>query len=255
MDADTLLNPRAVSGDNQPPEEPTPFDVSKKEIEDLFGEAKLWLNGEPVESQAQADAVAKLIKDMQSAEKRADDRRTAENKPFDDGKAEVQSRYHPLIGKTKAGKGKTALVIETCKIVLDAFLAKEEAKKRAIAEEARREAVERQRIAQEAIRAADVANLAERQRAEDLILAAKNAERAATRAEKDKAAARGGGRAITSRVKPIVILADPQAALRHAREVWTDDLKDWLRKRAQQDVDAAKPIPPGFIVEHERSVA
>ena len=54
MDVDA--NPRAVIGDNVPPE-PTPFDLSWAEITDLFDEAKLWMDGEPVATQAQLQVI------------------------------------------------------------------------------------------------------------------------------------------------------------------------------------------------------
>jgi len=254
--ADEPDNPRAVIGSNNPPQpEPTPFDLSKTEIEDLYGEAKLWLDGEPVTTQAQADAIAKLITDMRVAEKRADERRTAENEPFDIGRAEVQARYHPLIGKTKAGKGLAIRAIETCKAALDGFLAKQEAEKRAVAEAARQEAEDRRRIAQEALRASDVANLAERQRAEELVQAARAADRAATKAEKDRPAANGGGRAISARVTYRPVLIDARAAARHAWMAWQDELAEFLQRMAERDYRQQRPLPPGFALEEERSVA
>ena len=44
-----------------------------------------------------------------------------ENEPFD-LKAEVQARYAPLIGNTKAVKGKTVLAADACKAALAPWL-------------------------------------------------------------------------------------------------------------------------------------
>lgn len=62
-------------------------------IEDLFTQAKGFLDGDPVTSQAVADEIGALLAEIRQAEKAADEARKLENKPFDDGKAEVQERY------------------------------------------------------------------------------------------------------------------------------------------------------------------
>ena len=61
----------AAIGHNNPPE-PTPFDLSKAEIESLYMEAKNWLDGEGVTTEAQAEAVSKLIDLLRKAEKAAE---------------------------------------------------------------------------------------------------------------------------------------------------------------------------------------
>src|SRR3546814_8195285 len=76
-------------GHNNPP---SPFDDIKAEIEALHEEARGWLDGEPVASQGQADALDKLKGMIRDAEKKAENLRKAEVKPFDDGKAAVQAR-------------------------------------------------------------------------------------------------------------------------------------------------------------------
>ena len=73
-------------GHNNPP---TEFEVCKKTIQDLYEEAKLWLDGEPVETQEQADALNTLESRIREAAKDAEANRKKEAKPFDDGKAEV----------------------------------------------------------------------------------------------------------------------------------------------------------------------
>lgn len=211
----------ASIGHNQPPE-PTPFEQSRDEIEGLFNEATNWLDGSPVQTQAQADEISKLVALLRAAEKTADERRKAENKPFDDGKAEVQARYNPLI---QDKRGRTYLAIEACKKALAPFLKKQDDEKRAIAEAAQKEAAEKRRIAEEAIRAANKAepNLAASSDAEWLLDQAKQADEIAKNAAKDKAAARGGARAMTLRT---VYRHEMTSYNEFARYVWATHLPD-----------------------------
>lgn len=46
----------------------SPFELSKETIEDLYSEAKNWLDGEPVATQEQADEIQKLLRMIQAAE-------------------------------------------------------------------------------------------------------------------------------------------------------------------------------------------
>lgn len=64
------MNDRAVIGGNNPPE-PTPFELSKQAIEDLYEEARQWLDGDPVSTQAQADALNTLQARIKDAAKEA----------------------------------------------------------------------------------------------------------------------------------------------------------------------------------------
>ncbi len=253
----TLENPRLGIGGNFPPPdpEPTPYDRAKLAIEDIRGEALHWLDGASIEDQAQADAVSKIITDMRAAAIEAETLRVAEKAPWDAGAKEVQEKFNPLLADPKAGKkGIAPLVISTCKIALDGFLERERQRLAVAADEARRKAEEIRQAAQEAIRASEPTNLAEREAAEDLIRQSRDAEKIARKAESARPAARGGGRAITSRERSVAVLTDPQACLRHAREVWADDLKDWLRERAQQDVNAGRRGIPGITVEIRHTV-
>src|SRR5690349_4076026 len=100
------INPRAVIGGNNPP--PSPFEIAQKAVEDIYGEASMWLDGATVDSQELADGIGNLASELRKARKLADETRKIENKPFDDGKAEVQARYKPLLDKAD-------LAIEACK--------------------------------------------------------------------------------------------------------------------------------------------
>src|SRR4051812_953059 len=85
-------NDRIAMGANM-----SPFDAHKVNIEDLFEEATAWLNGDGVNSEADAKAVDQLLDLAREARKAADEARKTENEPFDTGKAEVQARYNPIL--------------------------------------------------------------------------------------------------------------------------------------------------------------
>lgn len=241
-------NPRAVIGDNNPPE-PTPFELSRDEIDGLFMEATNWLDGEGVKSQADADAISRLLDMLRKAKSAADERRKIEAKPFDDGKAEVQARYNPLIQEKK---GKADLAMDACKKALTPWLAKLEAEKRAVAEAARKEAEEKAAAAQAAIRAANVIDLQARADAERLIEEAKKAEAAAKRAENDKAHAKGGTRAIGLRSTYTPVLTDAREAARHYWIERRPEMEAFFLELATADVRAGKKMIPGFRIDENR---
>lgn len=241
------------AGHNLPPE-PTPFEMSRQEIDDLYDEAKNWLDGEPVETPAQAESVDKLRNMLREAMKRADERRKDENKPFDDGKAEVQARYAPLIADTKAVRGKAVVAIELCGKALLPYLRRVEAENAAKAEAARKEAEEKARIAREAMQASSVVDLEAREQAEALALEAKAAEKAATQAENTKAHLHGGARATGLRTRTVVTVVDETAFAKH---VWThhrDEMSEFLTGLATRLVNAKFSGLPGVKVDMERVI-
>jgi hypothetical protein len=251
MQTAELLNPRAVIGGNNPPE-PTPFDLSRDEIEGLFEEAKNWLDGEGVQTQADADGVGQLLDAIRKAAKAADDRRKDENKLFDEGKAAVQAKYAPLIADTKSERGKAVLAAEACKKALAPFLEKVEAEKRRIAEEARRKADEERAAAEAAIRAARASDLEAQEAAERQLREAQAAEAAAKRAENDRAQAKGGARAVSLRSTWTVEMADIRDAAAHYWRIRPDEFRAFLIGVARQDVAAGKREIPGFTITEQK---
>lgn len=237
-------------GHNNPPVEidPTPFEMSEVEIGDLYAEAKNWLDGEPVTTQAQADGLSKLIDDLRKAGKLADERRVAENKPFDDGKAEVQARYAPLIADTKSVKGKVPLAVDMAKKALAPWLQKLEDEKQAAAKKAREEADAKLKAAQEALRASQVADLEKREAAEALIRDAEKAEAAATKAENSKAHATGGTRAMGLRSVWRAEMVDGREAARFYWATRRADVDNFFQGLADADVRAGKRDIPGFLI-------
>jgi hypothetical protein len=240
-------------GHNLPPE-PTPFEQISARINDLYAEAKNWLDGEPVTTQGQADALDKLKGMIREAEKEAEEIRKTEVKPFDDGKAEIQSRFNPLIGDNKSAKGLTVLARQAINKALAPWLTKLDDEKRAAEAKARAEAEEAARKAAEAFRMSDVTDLAAREEAEKLAQAAKQADIAARMAANDKAQAKGGtGRATGLRSFYTPEITDYVA---FARWVWTnrkEEMRGFLYEMAAKLVHQNPAVKTdGMKVNEER---
>lgn len=228
----------------------SPFEMSKEAIEDLYSEAKNWLDGEDIASQEQADMVQKLLRDIQSAKKEADERRKEEVKPFDEAKAEVQERYNALIGKTKSVTGIAILAEDACKEALAPWLRKVDEENRRKAEEARKAAEEKQRLAMEAMQ--NRKSLEDSEAAERAVQDAKAAEAEARKLGNAKASAKGAGRAVTLRdyYEPTVV-----NETEFARWIWTahrDAMAEFLNTMAVKLVASGVHKIPGVEVKHER---
>jgi hypothetical protein len=244
-------NERATIGGNNPPP-PTPFDVVKNRIETLYGEAKLWIDGQAIETQGQADALTQLRNMMREAFDDAEEVRKAEKKPFDEMVAEIQARYAPLTGDTKKGKGMAPRAIEEINGALTPWLQKLEQELLEIAEIARKEAEAAALAAQAAIRAS-AGNLEARDNAEVLVRDAKEAEAAAKSVEKLKATA-GGSYGRSSHLR-IVNIAEVTDMREFARWCWandTEELTAFLKERAQKLTDVAIRGIPGVTVRQEK---
>jgi hypothetical protein len=230
----------AAIGHNMPPE-PTPYEAIKLHIEDLMETAQGFLDGDPITTQAMADTVGKLLDEARQADKAAEAQRKIEAKPFDDGKAEVQARYKPL-------SERCFLVVSTAKKALAPFLQAEQARIDAEATEARRVAEEKRAEALAAHQATGETDLAAQERTEALQKAADRAARDANRAEKGKAMAAGGARAVSQRSVWTPELTDRRAALNHFMRTQPEALADWLLDQAKRDVAAGARAIPGFTI-------
>lgn len=250
-----ILVSSGLIGHNNPPVEvePTPFEMSEVEIGDLYAEAKNWLDGEPVTTQVHADGISKLIDDLRKAAKLANERRVIEKQPFDDGAAEVQARYNPLIEDGKTRKGKAILAIDIAKKALAPWLQKLEDEKRAQAEVARKAAEDAARKAQEALAAARaVDDLAASEQAETLFQEAQKAEAVAVKAENSKAHATGGTRAMGLRSVWRAEMADARAAAAHYWTTRRPEVDAFFQGLADAEVRAGKREIPGFNIIEDR---
>lgn len=234
------MNVIATIGHNR-----SPFELVKESIEDLYAEAKLWLDGEPVTTQEQADALNTLQSRIREAAKEAEKARKAEAKPFDDGKAEVQARYKPI--QNRADEADAAV-----KCALKPYLMELDRRQQEAARMAREEAARKQQEAMDAMRQRDAANLESREHAEKLAAEAKAAAAAASKAEQAKAHAKGAGRATGLRTVHRAVMVDPKEA---AAWVWVerrDELMTFVQDLADKAVRAGSRTIRGFDVVEEK---
>ena len=231
---------QAPMGHNNPP---TPFDDAARAVDEVWTEATHWLDGAAVQSQAEADAVAKLLDLARKAKKQADESRKADAKPFDDGKAAVQARYKPLLDRCD-------LIAGAAKKAVAPFLAAQEAAKREAERKAREKVEEAMRIAQAEFAAAKTVE--ERARAEEAAAAAKQADIEARVAAKDRGQAKGGARAVTLRTVKRAEVRDLQALMRW---VWNNDrsaLAGWADGYAAAALRAGQTEMDGVVIISEQ---
>lgn len=233
-------------GGNMPPE-PTPFDAITVHVEDLMETARGFLDGEPVETQAQADAVSKLMDEARKASKAADAARADEKRPHDEAAKAVQAKWKPLI---ESGDR----VVSICKQALAPFLMALEAEKQRIADEARRVANEAAQRAAYAARAANALDLEARENADALAKEAAKANTAANKAANDKAHGVGGARAATLRSTFRPVLVDGVEAARWAWNSRREECEAFFLSLAVIEVRAGKRQLPGFQVIEDRGV-
>lgn len=184
------FDPTDIAGSVPKTHNQDPFDVLKQELDDLYDEAKNFCDGEPIGSEEMAAAITELHDRIHECGTRAEALRVAEKKPLDDKVAAIQAKFHPLIGNTKAGKGKVVLGKDACQSLLTPWRKKVADDKAAIAAKQAAEAAAAKEAAEAAIRSSS-GNLGAREYAEELLADAKKLERGAKRA--DKAATNGTG--------------------------------------------------------------
>lgn len=240
----------AEIGHNNPPM--SPYEAVAVHLDGLLLEARNWADGSGVETQAQADEVSRLIEDLRLGEKSADEARVKEKEPLDLQIAEIQDRFNVYIAPLKNKKpGKVPVAIEALKATLKPFLDKLAAAKAAEAERLRKEAEAKAEAARAAAQAAQVDNLESREAAEAMVEAAEEAARIASRAENDKAQAKGGSRAMGLRTVYRAEITEPKAALIHYAANQREALLGFLLTLAQTDVNAGKRQIPGVTVHTE----
>ncbi|WP_293854359.1 hypothetical protein [Sphingomonas sp. SCN 67-18] len=241
--SDAEARDRAKAGSNAPAD---PFDAHKADIEDLYDEAKNWLDGAEIENQAQADTLATLIDRLHKAWKAADASRDAEKRPHMEASNAVQAKYKPILEKADTAKTVAKKAQET-------FLKKLRDEQ---AEIARKAATVAQAKADEALAAIKAANeagdLGAREQAETLVEEAKVAVIEARVAEKAKPQAKSefGARALGLRSVWAPTLTDGILAMRH---YWPlperrAEMEALMLDMARKDVRAGARQIPGFDI-------
>lgn len=221
-----------------------PATLFGEEIADLTNEAKNWLDGEPIANEEQATAVSSLLSRLRRVSNDADDARKLEKKPHDEAAKEVQLRWVPILKQadTAASVAKEALA---------PWLRSVEERQRAEAQALRDEADRLASEAREQLAKAD-GNLDARNMAETLLAASQEATKDAKRADKAKAHATGGERAVGLVDVFTPELVDAALALGFYRAQQPDELKAWLVDQATKDVRSGVRAIPGFQIHHER---
>lgn len=226
----------------------TPFDLAQESVETLRIEAGNWLDGAAVETQEQADALAKLLDMARQTRKGVDEARVLEKKPHDDAAKAVQARFKPLLESCDR-------VAVSLKEAIAPWLERLEAERRAEAERLRKEAEAKAAAAQAAIEDNRAADLTHAEARDAAIEEAKRAEAVAKKAAGAKAHAKGGGRAIGLRTRKVAEVTDAREAARHFWKECPDRFNELLQKLAQEQINAGRTNIPGVTVREERSAA
>ena len=239
---------RLEIGGNNPPTDP--FWLVKSEVDDLYQEAKNWLDGEKVSDPRTAEAIATLLNMLRDAGKKADEEFTKEKAPHLAAGRVVDDKWRPI--KTMV---KTAT--DACKKALGAWQAKVDEAQRAHAEAARKLAEETRLAAEEAARKAQES--ADLKAAEEAIAAAELARQAEIGAQSAENATpkvkNRAGKAIGLRTYYIPTLNDPVLAIRHFWPAHRDEFSEVLTRLANEAIRSGVREIPGFtITEEKRSV-
>lgn len=243
---DDHFNPLAVAGHNAPPADA--FDELVKELDDLYSTAKDFCDGEPIGSEEMAAVITELHDRIHECGKRAEALRVDEKKPLDDKIAAIQARFHPLIGNTKAGKGKVILAKEACQNLLTPWRTRVAAEKAAEAARIAAEAEAARQLAAQAMQAS-AGNLAEREAAEEMLADAKALEKTARRSE--KAATTGLG----LRTTWVAVLENEEVAMDWCWERARSEVLSVAQRNADEVVRGGLRKVPGFRVEERRVAA
>lgn len=229
-----------MNGHNNPPA----FDAFSMALDDAYETAKDFLDGQPIETQGQADAIGKIVSEVKKLRKDADAARAEEKRPHDLAAKEVQAKWKPLLDRADT-------VLEAAQRPLTAYLAKLAAQQAEAERLAREEAA---RKAQEAIEASRVAEGVEAiERARALEREAEKAAKDARKAGNAKAHVTGVDRAIGLRTYRVATVVDHRAALLWIARNDKAALDAFVEEYARQN--AATRAMDGVEVIAERRVA
>lgn len=241
-------NPRAIAGDNNPPE-PTPIEAAREVLSDIKTEASAWFDGADIKNEAQADEVSRIIDAARKGKTRFDNDRKAEKQPHLDAGKAVDEAWKPLTAAIDR-------VTEVAKGVLTPWLIAQEKVKREREAETRRSADEAAAAARKAAEEAD-GSLAAAKARDAAIQEAEAAQARAVRAERDKAGAKGVGmaRTVSLRTTWRAEVNDRRALLNHVAKNRPDDLDAFLAEWAAREVRTGAREVPGVNVWEEKVAA
>jgi hypothetical protein len=198
------MNAPAKIGHNLPPD---PLDEALAPYGDYLAEAAAWLDGTPVETEAQMRAVDALLRQIKAADKAVTDAQKSESAPLHDAWKAALARYKPTLDDLdRIKRGLVAAV--------DGFKRKLAAQKAEAERLAREQAAAAARAAAEAHRAALDSDLEAQRAAAAMQAEAEAAQIAAARASRDADSVKGL-RTVTE-----FVVVDPVAL---ARWLWAND--------------------------------
>jgi hypothetical protein len=187
-------------GHNNPPA----IDAFGMALDDAYATAKDFLDGSPIETQGQADAIGRIVSEVKKIRKDADAARAEEKRPHDEAAKAVQAKWKPLLDRADT-------IVTAAQRPLTTYLAKLAAQQ---AEAERLARVEAERAAQAAIEAQRQADGVEAiEQAKRLQDEADKAAKAANKAGKAKAHVAGVDRAVGLRSHRVATVTDHRAAL------------------------------------------
>lgn len=228
-------------GHNNPPDE---FAEVSGEINDLHTEAKNWLDGEEVKTDAIAENVETLMKMTKAAAKKAEALRKKEVEPFDNAKQAIQDKYAPLIANTKGATGKTVIIIDACKKALEPYKLEQQRKKdekeRKLREEAEQQRIKAQKALDEST------DIEEREKAVEQVRDAKKTEKKANAVNRDNVK---GMRTIWK-----VQMCVPFDASKYFWQNDRDEVLAFFQTLAERKVRDGMRTIPGFKIEQEKVV-
>lgn len=249
-------NPRAVIGSNNPPADAADaYGAHAAHIDDLYTEAKNWADGADIENDDQAAEVDRLIAEFKAAIEAAEASRDAEKKPHADKVKEIQERYYPLVGETKAITGTAIRAKAALLAVKTRWANKVAAAQRVEAERLRQEAIAKAQEAATVAREA-VGNIEATESAEDLIRDAQATLKAANQAEKTTVKGMRDNWVVKG-FAPYTdaageTMSGEKALLRHYIATRPEDLLAACLEMARKDVRDGKRTIPGVLIENER---
>lgn len=205
---------------NNPPD---PIDEALAPFGDTISEAENWLDGKPVETEGQMQAVDVLIKGVKAAKKAVEGAEESAAKPIYDAWKAEKAKFAPtLTDLDRIVKGLVAAV--------DSFKRKLAAEKEARERKAREEAQAAMRAAQEAARAANASDIEAQREASRLQMEAEIAQAEAAKASKDTVK---GMRTVTR-----YEVTDHRALLhwiaKNDREAVTAFIDEWARRNHKE---------------------
>lgn len=257
----------APIGDNKPPADdaapsPTGRSAIDAHVDGLLAEAANWADGFVIDNQEQADAVGRLMRQLQQAAKLVDDNAAEEKKPHNEAIAKIaewQNGYTSK-GKKTIPDGKLTKAILACGNMSTAWLTKKDEERRQREAEA---AAAAQKAAQEAIAAREEAktstDLADMDKADDMLASAEDLLRQAKGVSKERVGAGGGEgtRSLGLRSYWRAEITNQKAALLHYLAQQPEAFRELIQTLADRDArnEATRRNIPGVTFHDDKRAA